>query len=176
MPNITHHRKTIGSYLGQVLTPEIAAEIELAMRQEARDKVFALEDSMMGMEPAECPIRHYFAPGQYAREMTVPKGVVAVGAVHKTDNLVILSKGRLLLATPGGPVEISAPHTLICKAGTKNSALALEDSVWTNFFPTDETDTDKLVELLTDLKACEVQGGSENKQLLAFAAAQKLEN
>lgn len=30
MPNISNLRKTIGSYLGQVLTPEIAAEIELA--------------------------------------------------------------------------------------------------------------------------------------------------
>ena len=30
MPNISNLRKTIGSYLGQVLTPEMAAEIELA--------------------------------------------------------------------------------------------------------------------------------------------------
>lgn len=176
MPNITQHRKTIGSYLGQVLTPEIAAEIELSMRQEAREKVFALENSMVEIEPAECPIRHFFAPGQYAREMTVPKGVVAVGAIHKTDNLVILSKGRMLLATPGGPVEIAAPHTMICKAGTKNSAIALEDSVWTNFFPTEETDTEKLVELLTESKACELQGGSKNTQALTFAALKKLEN
>ncbi len=31
MPNITPLRKTIGSYLWQVLTPEIAAEIELSI-------------------------------------------------------------------------------------------------------------------------------------------------
>lgn len=30
MPNITHLRNTIGSYLGQVLTPEISAAIELS--------------------------------------------------------------------------------------------------------------------------------------------------
>lgn len=33
VPNITPLRKTIGSYLGQVLTPEMAAEIELAVSQ-----------------------------------------------------------------------------------------------------------------------------------------------
>lgn len=176
MPNITPLRKTIGSYLGQVLTPEIAAEIEVALLRCSRDRVVRLEESMIGMEPAECPVRHYFAPGQYAREITIPKGVTLIGAIHKTDNLVILSKGRLALETPDGPVVIEAPHTLVCKAGAKNAAHALEDSVWTNFFPTDETDTDKLVELLSESKASELLGGCENKQLLAFAELKKLEN
>ncbi len=176
MPNISNLRKTIGSYLGQVLTPEMAAEIELSTQNTMRDKVVRLEAAMLTIEQAECPVRHYFAPGQYAREITIPKGIVLTGAIHKTDNLVILSKGRLQLVTEDGPVEICAPHTLVCKAGTKNAALALEDSVWTNFFPTDETDTDKLVELLTESKACELLGGCENKQLLALAELKKLEN
>jgi hypothetical protein len=29
-------------------------------------------------------VRHYFAPGLYAREMTIPKGVTVTGSVHKT--------------------------------------------------------------------------------------------
>jgi hypothetical protein len=65
---------------------------------------------------------------------------------------------------------------MLCKAGSKNAAVALEDSVWTNFFPTDETDTDALVELLTEAKASELLGGSENKQLLVQAERNKLEN
>lgn len=176
VPNITPLRKTIGGYLGQVLTPEIAAEIELSTQQGMREKVIRLEETMLTIPQADCPVRHYFAPGQYAREITIPKGVVLTGAIHKTDNLVILSKGRLSLVTDTGTVEISAPHTLVCKAGTKNAALALEDSVWTNFFPTEETDTDKLVELLTESKASELLGGRENKQLLALAEVNKLEN
>lgn len=120
---------------------------------------------MLRAPQVDCPVRHYFAPGAYAREITIPKGTVLTGAVHKTDNLVILSKGKLMLATENGPVVIEAPHTLVCKAGSKNAATALEDSVWTNFFPTDETDPEKLVELLTESKADELIGGARNAQL-----------
>ncbi|WP_342720380.1 hypothetical protein [Acidovorax sp. FHTAMBA] len=137
----------------------------------ARERVERLEAAMMGIPQTDCPVRHHFAPGVYAREITIPKDTVLVGVVHKRDNLVVLSAGRLRLVTDDGAVEISAPHTHLCKAGTKNAAVALEDSVWTNFFATDETDTDKLVELLTESTAAELLGGSKNKQLAANRAA-----
>ena len=137
----------------------------------ARERVDRLEASMMGLPQTDCPVRHHFAPGVYAREITIPKDTVLVGVVHKRDNLVVLSSGRLRLVTDSGTVEISAPHTRLCKAGSKNAAVALEDSVWTNFFATDETDTDKLVELLTESTADELLGGSKNKQLAAQRAA-----
>ena len=145
-------------------------------RQEtAREKAQRLEDSMNGVPPVDCPVRHYFAPGLYAREIFIPKGTVLVGAVHKTENLAVLSAGRLQLVTDEGTTEISAPCTVTVKPGQKNAALALEDAVWTNFFPTDETDPDKLVEILTESKACELLGGKENKQLLAYEESVKLE-
>ncbi|WP_291518414.1 hypothetical protein [Acidovorax sp.] len=127
---------------------------------------------MLALPQTECPVRHHFAPGVYAREITIPKDTVLVGVVHKRDNLVVLSAGRLRLVTDDGTVEIAAPHTLLCKAGAKNAAVALEDSVWTNFFATDETDTDKLVELLTEATAEELLGGAKNKQLAANRAAE----
>jgi hypothetical protein len=141
-----------------------------------REKVETLEKSMYTMEQAECPVRHYFAPGMYAREITIPKGVTLVGAIHKRENLVVLSKGKLQLVTEAGTVIIEAPHTLTCKPGAKNAAFALEDSVWTNFFATDETDVDKLVEILTYSKASELLGGKDNPQLLALAKLKELEN
>lgn len=127
---------------------------------------------MLALPQTECPVRHHFAPGVYAREITIPKDTVLVGVFHKRDNLVVLSAGRLRLVTDDGTVEIAAPHTLLCKAGAKNAAVALEDSVWTNFFATDETDTDKLVELLTEATAEELLGGAKNKQLAANRAAE----
>ena len=188
-------RLALGAHLGQVLTPEVAAAIEASAglavaapietgikKQDAeqaqgmRDKVHRLEESMLTIPQAECPVRHYFAPGMYAREITIPKGVVLVGAIHKTCNLVVLSKGRLQLVTDDGTKIIEAPCTLTCQAGAKNAAYALEESVWTNFFPTDETDVEKLVELLTESKHDELLGGAKNKQLLVQAEMQKLEN
>jgi hypothetical protein len=140
-----------------------------------QDKVKNLEETLKHIPQVECPVKHYFAPGIYAREITIKKGTVLTGAIHKTENLAILSCGRLQLVTESGTIEISAPHILTVKPGTKNAAYALEDSVWTNFFPTDETDVDKLVELLTESKASELLGGIDNKQLVANQAAERLE-
>lgn len=131
-----------------------------------REKVLRLEATLNEQPQTDCPVRHYFAPGLYAREIRIPKGTVLVGAVHKRQNLAVLSAGRLQLVTDSGTVEISAPHTLTVMPGQKNAALALEDAVWTNFFATEETDPDKLVELLTESTAAELLGGPENKQLI----------
>lgn len=141
-----------------------------------RERVTRLQNSMDNVPQVDCPVREYFAPGLYAREITIPKGTTLVGAIHKAESIVVLSKGSLRLVTEDGWVDITAPHTRICKPGAKNAATAIEDSVWTNFFATTETDPVKLVELLTFSKASELIGGSENKQLAANKAAAQLEN
>ena len=146
-----------------------------AIQTTTREKVHRLEDALRSVPQVDCPIRHHFAPGIYAREITIPKGTVLVGAIHKRESLVVLSAGRLRLVTDKGAVEISAPYTMACKAGAKNAAVALEDSVWTNFFATEETDTDKLVEILTESKASDLLGGNTNPQLAVNKAAEKIE-
>lgn len=134
-----------------------------------RERVEALEASMMSLKQVDCPVRHFFAPGLYAREMSIPAGTVVTGAVHKTENLIVVSKGRLRIVTEDGTREVSAGDTLTCKVGMKNAVVALEDSRWTNFMvnPTNETDTDKLVEIMTESKASELLGCAGNKQIQA---------
>lgn len=140
-----------------------------------QEKVKALEEVLLEAPQVDCPVRHHFAPGIYAREITIPKGTVLTGAVHKTQNLAVLSQGKLQLVTDDGTTIISAPHILTVMPGMKNAAYALEDSVWTNFFPTEETNTDVLVELLTESKATDLIGGSTNKQLVANLSTERLE-
>lgn len=133
---------------------------------------------MIGMPQVECPVRHYFAPGLYAREMSIPAGATVVGAVHKTENLIVVSMGRLVVVTEDGTREVVAGDTLTCHVGMKNAVTALEDSRWTNFManPTNETDPAHLVEIFTESTACELLGGSRNKQLAADAVNNKLES
>jgi len=135
------------------------------------DRLHALVDQV---PQVDCPVRWFFSPGMCAREITIPANTVLIGAVHKTQNLAVLSKGRMVLATAHGPVKISAPHTLTVMPGDKNSATALEECVWTNFFPNpdNETNPDKLVERLSESKASDLIGGSTNKQLAANKAAE----
>lgn len=143
----------------------------------AREKVNRLQSEMDRLPQVECPVRHHFAPGVYAREITIPKGTILVGAVHKKDSLVVLSAGRLRLAVDDGFIEVQAPFTMNCKAGAKNAALALETAVWTNFFanPDEVRDVDALVEVLTESKASDLLGGATNKQLIAATAAESIE-
>lgn len=124
---------------------------------------------MLPLPQVECQIRHYFVPGLYAREITLPAGTVITGAIHKTENLVELSKGRVRVITDEGTEEKVAPCKFIVKPGQKNGVLALEESVWTNYHhnPTNETDHEKLAELFTHSKASELLGGADNAQLLA---------
>jgi len=140
-----------------------------------RQRVDDLEQSMLSVPQSTVGIREFFAPGLYCREMTVKKGDVVVGAVHRAESQVVLSVGRLRLVTDEGTVEISAPHIRKCVPGTKNAAYALEDSVWTNIFETTETDPVKLAELLTESTHAEMVGGSANKQALHRIEQQRKE-
>jgi hypothetical protein len=136
-----------------------------------REKVDRLESSLCALPQVDCPVRHYFAAGMYAREMTIPAGTVVTGAVHKFENIIIVSMGRLQIVAESGAREVKAGDTLICKPGMKNAVVALEDSRWTNFLPNPNniTDIDKLAEVYTESKACELLGGTQNKQLTANA-------
>ena len=142
-----------------------------------REKAERLERALLDLPQADCPVRHYFAPGLYAREMTIPKGVTVTGAVHKTEHLIVVSMGLLRVSTEGGWRDVAAGETIVCKPGMKNAVHALEDSRWTNFLPNPDncTDTDKLTELFTESKASELLGGTDNKQLLANLAAERIE-
>jgi len=141
---------------------------------ETRARVERLQDALNTVPQVDCPVRHYFAPGLFAREITIPAGTCLVGAVHKTQNLAVLSVGRLRLVTDDGVIEVSAPAMLTVRAGVKNAAVAIETAVWTNFFPNpdDETDLEKLVTRFTESTASELLGGASNLQLAANQAAQ----
>lgn len=92
------------------------------------------------MPQVALPVRHIFSPGVYARELSIPAGVCLTGAVHKYEQLNILSKGTMKVLTEDGIKEVSAPFTVVSPPGTKRIALALTDCVWTTILGTQETD------------------------------------
>jgi hypothetical protein len=136
-----------------------------------RQKVERLENVLKHFPQAECPTRHHFAPGMYAREMTVPKDVTATGAVHKTEHLTIIS-GHCLLTTDDGPKEFKGYHTIVSKPGAKRAIYAIEDTIVTTIHATEETDLEKLCGLLTESSHDELLGGPKNMQLLAQTKAE----
>lgn len=134
-----------------------------------REAAEALQDYMTAnVDPVDCPVKHYFAPGMYLREMTIPEGVVVVGAVHKHEHLAILSKGTLRLSTEDGVIEFTAPATIHSYPGIKRIAYALTDVVITTMHhnPTNTQDHEELTRLNVDVEQRELLEGANNLQAL----------
>ncbi len=111
----------------------------------ARNQIAALEaamkvsDHQIQIEPT-----HRFAQGLYAREVTLPAGSTAVGHIHAQEHICVVSKGRALVVSEAGTIEIEAPCTMIIPAGRKNCVHAIEETVWTTIHATETRDIDAL--------------------------------
>jgi hypothetical protein len=127
-------------------------EIERAVSElssgASREQILALQAAMTALNPApweqNFPVEHFHAPGLYARQMTIPQGGLIVGKIHRHAHVNTISKGRVWVVTEFGKEELIAPYTFISKPGTKRVVFAQEDTVWTTYHPTEETDLEKI--------------------------------
>ena len=99
------------------------------------------------------PIQHFFMDGVYVREMTMFKGTVVIGAIHKTLHMCFLLEGSLTVADENGVKDYIAPCKIIATPGVKRVLYANEDSVWYNTHknPSNTEDVSKLEEDLVAL-------------------------
>lgn len=109
-----------------------------------REKVFLIEAEMRRHPQVECPVRHHFSQGVYARELFIPADTLLTGEIHKFQQLNILSQGEMLVLTGDEIIPVKAPFTVVSPPGTKRIAYAITNCVWTTIHGTDETDIDKI--------------------------------
>lgn len=110
-----------------------------------------LGEVMKTYERVEVPVTHIQTPGLYAREVQIKAGTKILSARHKTEHPYVISKGKILVVTEDGKREIlEAPHTGVTIPGTRRALHALEDTVWTTFHPTEETDVKTICESLVE--------------------------
>lgn len=119
------------------------------VRDDEAAKIERLEGAMLALPQVDCRTEHFFGPGLYIRQITIPAGALVVGHAHKTEHVNIMLKGRVTIATPEGVATLSAPLVFIAPPGRK-VALAHEETVWQNVHATDERDLDKLEELFVE--------------------------
>ena len=103
-----------------------------------------LQAKMLEMPQAAVETVHRFCDGCYAREISIPAGVMIVGAKHKTEHFHVISKGVLVISNMGKEEVFKAPYTGVTKPGSKRAIVAIEDSVFTTFHPTKEKDIEKI--------------------------------
>ena len=120
-----------------------------------RTKLEAILPELRALPQLDCKEKHYFAPGLYVKEVTMPTGSLVVGKPHKTEHLCVMLQGRMRVKNEAGEVvELVAPTTFVGKPGRK-IAYILETVVFQNIFATEETDIKKLELMFIDTLALE---------------------
>ncbi len=102
------------------------------------------EEQMLQLPQVEIQTRHYFIPGAYAREITIPKGTLLTGHIHRLPQINIVSKGEITVLTDDGPLRVVAPATIVSPAGCKRIGWAHEETVWTTILVVEETDIEEI--------------------------------
>jgi len=97
------------------------------------DKVLALQMELSKLPQYEPKTNHYFHGGMYCREVWRPAGVLVVGAVHKKEHFYLIVSGTVGITTDDGVKEVTGPHLLLSKPGTKRAVYALTDALCMTF-------------------------------------------
>lgn len=82
-------------------------------RESVRANILRLESASRDLPQVDCPLKHHFAPGLYAREIFIPAGSVVVGKIHRHSHINVISQGSAIVVTEFGRMEVSAPYTFV---------------------------------------------------------------
>jgi hypothetical protein len=110
------------------------ASLEKALRSldHIEGIVAGTKDNPIVTDSKEIPIDHFFMDGVYVRKMTMYKGTVVIGAIHKHLHMCFLLKGHLSVASRQGVNEYVAPCFIIAEPGEQRVLYSHEDSEWFN--------------------------------------------
>jgi quercetin dioxygenase-like cupin family protein len=105
-------------------------------------------EELQGRFDVDLETVHHFSSGVYAKEMHLPAGYMAVSHAHTYDHLSILSKGKAVVKTEDGETVYTAPACIEIKKNLHHGITALEDVTWFCIHATEETNPDKVDEVL----------------------------
>lgn len=96
----------------------------------------------------DMPVTHECVDGMYIRRLFIPKGTLIVGRVHKLSCINVVEQGDISILTESGSKRVQSGFLIASPAGLQKVGFAHEDTVFTNVFRTDETDPDKLEDII----------------------------
>lgn len=91
---------------------------------------------------------HHFSDGLYAKQMVIPAGHVVGSHAHGYSHLSVLAVGDVSVEADGVLTEMSGPCCIEIKAGVVHRVFAKTDAVWFCIHATEETDVNKIDEVL----------------------------
>ncbi len=124
--------------------------VSVIATEERREKINQLETAMLQEEQVNIPVVHRFSGGIYAREITIPKGTLLTGRIHKFDHFDIMLSGDVTVSTDTGEVKrLTGLNIMEGKSGKKRAGYAHEDTHWITFHSAEERDGEQMYEFLT---------------------------
>lgn len=102
------------------------------------------EKTMLAKEQVSCPVRHFFGPGVYIRELQMKAGTLAIGHYQRFPHTNVFVKGKVaMFREDGSTIELTAPMTFVGQPGRK-MGYVIEDVVWQNIYATDLQDVESV--------------------------------
>lgn len=80
------------------------------------------------------PVVHHFGPGVYIREVTLPKGAMAMGHKQRHKHLNVVLRGSVAIYDDGKAKVISGPLVFVGEPGRK-IGVCIEECTWQNVYP-----------------------------------------
>lgn len=121
-----------------------------AVADTTQNDIEAVEKLLLDLPQVDIPVTHRFAPGIYWREMTAPADAFIIGHRHKHATLNVLLKGRIKVFVNGKVQILCAPFVVVSQPGERKIAYCIDEVIWANAHPTDETDLDKIEEMFIE--------------------------
>ena len=93
-------------------------------------------------------VAHFFSDGVYAKEIRLPQDHFILQHKHVYDHMSILAEGWVVVKVDDVEVEYHAPACINIAAGKNHEVIAVTDSVWYCIHATEETNSEKVDQVL----------------------------
>lgn len=109
-----------------------------------RGRILSFQAHLEKLDQIDCPLKHHFSEGSYAREILLPAGSLVIGKIHRHSHINVISQGECMVLTEDGVRHLKAPLTFVSRPETKRVVYAVTDVIWTTVHVTNETDLSKI--------------------------------
>jgi hypothetical protein len=135
-----------------MITVTYGKGFEVQPPQMMRQKVELLQQELAKLPQYEPETKHYFHGGMYCREVFRHAGVLVVGAVHKKEHIYLIVSGTVAITDGDGNVqEVTGPHVVQSKPGTKRAVYAVTDALCMTFHVTEATTVEEAEATLVEV-------------------------
>lgn len=128
----------------------VVSDICVKNKSSNREKILQYEELVKELPQVDIPVNHYIHGGMYAREITIPKGIILTGQIYKFDHFDIMISGDITVSTDDDePRRLTGFNLFKGMSGKKRAGYAHEDTHWITFHPYDGESGEDIQKFIT---------------------------